>query len=105
MKSSTFRDITNIIMSSGIQSQDARNSQANLSSQGREEDREWKLKDCVMEISSIGKKDASKDDFMTIDLIFKFDDDPIPKVVGEYMVNGEKKSQKVIIKLLVLRLF
>ena len=61
-------------------------SQGNVSSQGRQEDTEWKLKDCVMEVASIGKKDASKDEFMTIDLIFKFTEDPIPKVVGELLM-------------------
>ena len=46
------------------------------------EEREWTLKDCTMEIASMGKKDP-KDEFMTIDLIFKLEDDPTPKVVGK----------------------
>ena len=52
------------------------------SSQGKEE-KEWKLKGCDMEIGGIGKKDPKKDEFMTIDLIFRFEDIPTPRVVGE----------------------
>ena len=42
-----------------------------------------RLDDCEMEIGSCGKKDPS-DQFMTLDLVFTFTDDPNPKVVGEF---------------------
>ena len=53
-------------------------------SQGAEkEERIWTLKDCKMEVVSVGKKDPLNDESMTVDLVFTFDDDPTPKVVGE----------------------
>ena len=53
-------------------------------SQGAEkEEREWALKDCHMDVASVGKKDPLNDESMTVDLVFTFDDDPTPKVVGE----------------------
>ena len=55
-------------------------------SQGTEEDTEWKLKDCSMEIVSVGKKDPIKDEFMTLDLVFKFPNNPIPQVVGKLLI-------------------
>ena len=57
-------------------------SQGGQGNNSDKEEREWSLKDCTMEIASMGKKD-SKDEFMTIDLIFKMDDDPTPKIVGK----------------------
>ena len=42
-----------------------------------------RLDDCEMEIGSCGKKNPL-DQFMTIDLVFKFSDDPHPRVVGEH---------------------
>ena len=42
-----------------------------------------RLDDCEMEIGGCGKKNP-KDQFMTIDLVFKFTDDPNPRVVGEF---------------------
>lgn len=52
-------------------------------SQSEREEKQWALKDCTMEVTGIGKKDPVNDDSMTIDLIFTFEDDPSPKVVGE----------------------
>ena len=46
------------------------------------EEKVWKLKDCEMTIGSCGKRDT-KDQFMMIDLVFKFSDNANPKVVGE----------------------
>ena len=46
---------------------------------------EWALRDGTMEVISIGKRDAQKDEYMTIDLVFKMDDDPTPKAVGEFL--------------------
>lgn len=43
----------------------------------------WKLADGSMTIGAIGKR-SNKDEFMTLDLIFKMDNDPISKVVGEF---------------------
>ena len=54
------------------------------------EEREWRLKDCTMEIASMGKKDP-KDEFMTIDLVFKMDDEPVPKVVGKLTMKAINK--------------
>ena len=51
-------------------------------SQKKREERVWNLKDCKMEIGSCGKKD-DKDQYMTLDLVFKFLDEPNPRVVGE----------------------
>lgn len=52
-------------------------------SQGQEkEEKELVLKDCTMEVVSVGKKDPMKDEFMTIDLVFTFPDNPTPKSVG-----------------------
>jgi hypothetical protein len=45
-------------------------------------ERVWKLKDGKMEISSCGKKNE-RDPFMSIDMVFKFDDEPSSQVVGE----------------------
>ena len=73
-----------VMSPAGNQSQDTGHS-----SQGNQEDREFKLKDCIMEIVSVGKKDPLKDEFMTIDLVFKFEDDPVPKVVGELLINAD----------------
>ena len=36
-----------------------------------------------MDVASVGKKDPLNDESMTVDLVFTFDDDPTPKVVGE----------------------
>ena len=52
------------------------------SSQASQRER-LRLDDCEMEIGSCGKKDP-KDQFMTLDLVFKFPDDPNPRVVGEF---------------------
>ena len=57
-------------------------SQSDPSSNPRE--RVWKLKDAKMEIGSCGKKN-DKDPFMTLDLVFKFDDEQNTKVVGEFI--------------------
>jgi hypothetical protein len=43
----------------------------------------WRLQDGSMTIGAIGKR-SKKDEFMTLDLIFKMDNDPISKVVGEF---------------------
>ena len=58
-------------------------SQENPSQSNSSEERVWKLKDCEMKIGSCGKRDP-KDQFMTIDLVFRFSDNPNSKVVGEY---------------------
>ena len=46
-----------------------------------------------MEIGSVGKKDPKKDVYMTFDLIFKLDDDPTPKVVGELTPTLPSKTE------------
>ena len=62
-------------------------------SQPAKEERVWRLKDCTMEIGSVGKKDPKKDVYMTFDLIFQFDDDPTPKVVGEMTPAPPSKTE------------
>ena len=62
-------------------------------SQPAKEERVWRLKDCTMEIGSVGKKDPKKDVYMTFDLIFKLDDDPTPKVVGELTPTLPSKTE------------
>ena len=58
------------------------------SSQGSDkQEREWALKYGTMEVLSVGKKDPQKDEYMTIDLVFTMDDNPIPKSVGEYFAD------------------
>ena len=57
-------------------------SQETPSQSTKREERVWKLKDCDMKIKSCGKRDI-KDQFMMIDLVFKFSDNANPKVVGE----------------------
>ena len=49
-------------------------------SQADKKERVWKLKDGKMEIGSCGKKNE-KDPFMTLDLVFKFDEEQNTKVV------------------------
>ena len=58
-------------------------SQGQGSQPAEKEEREWALKDCHMDVASVGKKDPLNDESMTVDLVFTFDDDPTPKVVGE----------------------
>ena len=58
------------------------------SSQATQEERVYVLKDCTMEVVSVGKKDPIKDECMTIDLVFTFPDNPTPKVVGEFAFNN-----------------
>ena len=48
-------------------------SQETPSQSTKREERVWKLKDCDMKIGSCGKRDI-KDQFMMIDLVFKFSD-------------------------------
>lgn len=57
--------------------------QGHGSQDAEREEKEWTLKDCKMDVVSVGKKDPLNDESMTIDLVFTFDDDPTPKVVGE----------------------
>ena len=57
-------------------------SQPSQSLSDKQEEEEWKLKDCSMEVVNIGKRDA-KDEFMTIDLIFRFHENPAPIAVGK----------------------
>ena len=45
-------------------------------------ERVWKLKDCKMTVGVYGKRRAG-DASMIVDLVFEFDDEPTPKVVGE----------------------
>ena len=59
------------------QSQDPGGSQ----NEGKTE-RVWKLKDCEMSLGSFSKRSPT-DAFMTLDLVFCFPDDPVPKIVGE----------------------
>ena len=56
----------------------------NLSQGSQEDAKIWSLVDGTMEVKSYGKKSES-DLFMTIDLEFRFDDEPNPKVVGNVM--------------------
>ena len=58
-------------------------SQGQGSQPAEKEEREWALKDCHMDVASVGKKDPLNDESMTVDLVYTFDDDPTPKVVGE----------------------
>ena len=55
---------------------------------GEGAEKEWKLRDCKMEVVGIGKKDPVKDEFITIDLEFTFDELPRPRSVGELTLNG-----------------
>ena len=45
-------------------------------------ERVWKLKGGTMHVGACGKK-SERDLCMTLDLVFQFDDEPLPKVVGE----------------------
>ena len=63
-------------------------------SQASERER-LRLDDCEMEIGGYGKRDV-KDMFMTLDLVFKFTDDPNPRVVGEFLISllfGSRSQQ------------
>ena len=63
--------------------------QSSQATQGPDkEERVYALKDCTMEVVSVGKKDPIKDECMTIDLVFTFPDNPTPKVVGEFAFNN-----------------
>ena len=42
----------------------------------------WTLKDCLMEVGSLGKK-SDTDSFMTVDLVFRLDGSTTPIVVGK----------------------
>ena len=66
----------------------AQNASQGQSSQATQEERVYVLKDCTMEVVSVGKKDPIKDECMTIDLVFTFPDNPTPKVVGEFAFNN-----------------
>ena len=44
------------------------------------------MKGGTMYVGACGKKNT-KDQCMTLDLVFKFDDEPSPKVVGKYCQN------------------
>ena len=44
-------------------------------------ERVWKLKDCKMTVGVYGKRRAG-DASMIVDLVFEFEDEPTPKVVG-----------------------
>ena len=52
-------------------------------SDSSKKERVWKLKGGDMYVGSCGKKN-DRDPCMTLDLVFKFDDEPSPKVVGEF---------------------
>ena len=56
-------------------------SQGSSQGEGKTE-REWKLRDCTMSLGSFNKRSPT-DAFMTLDLVFCFPDDPVPKIVGE----------------------
>ena len=49
---------------------------------GSQKERLWRLQDGSMTIGAIGKR-SERDAFMTLDLVFKMDNDPVSKVVGE----------------------
>ena len=69
--------------------QSASQGQSSQATQGpAKEERVYVLKDCTMEVVSVGKKDPVKDEHMTIDLVFTFPDNPTPKVVGEFAFNN-----------------
>ena len=52
------------------------------SAPGSKKEKLWKLQDGSMTIGAIGKR-SEKDAFMTLDLVFKMDNEPNSKVVGE----------------------
>ena len=81
---------------SASQSSQSQSASQSSQSQPAKEERVWRLKDCTMEIGSVGKKDPKKDVYMTFDLIFQFDDDPTPKVVGELTPTRHQKLSSVI---------
>ena len=62
----------------------SQNPSQNPSQDPSKKERVWKLKDGTMEIASCGKKEE-KHQFMTLDLVFKFDDEPNNQVVGELL--------------------
>ena len=51
---------------------------------GSKKEKLWKLEDGSMTIGAIGKR-SEKDAFMTLDLLFKFNNNPNSKVVGEIL--------------------
>ena len=81
---------TDIIIAHKMSSQAASSQASQGNTAADKEGREWRLKDCTMEIAGIGKKD-SKAEIMTIDLVFKLDDEPMPKVVGKLTVKALNK--------------
>ena len=86
--------------------QSASQGQSSQATQGPDkEERVYALKDCTMEVVSVGKKDPVKDEYMTIDLVFTFPDNPTPKVVGEfafqYLWQCNWTSKKGVEKILV----
>ena len=50
----------------------------------QEDSKTWRIVDGTMEVKSYGKK-CDSDLYMTIDLEFRFDDEPNPKTVGNVM--------------------
>ena len=47
-------------------------------------ERVWKLRDCSMTLGAFGKRNST-DPYMTLDLVFTFPDDVVPKIVGEFV--------------------
>ena len=60
---------------------DENQADGNLADENQNE-KVWKLKDVKMTVGVYGKRRA-EDSSMVVDLVFEFEDDPTPKVVGE----------------------
>lgn len=60
-------------------------------SDSSKKERVWKLKGGTMYVGACGKKNT-RDQCMTLDLVFQFDDEPSPKVVGKYCQNPNSTS-------------
>ena len=72
-----------INMNSSQSSNSQGNSQQDTQREQDQTERVGKLKGGTMHVAACGKK-TERDLFMTLDLVFKFDGDPTPKVVGEF---------------------